>query len=378
MSPDIIIVGGGVIGWSAAFHLTQLDPTARVLVVDKNARGGLGSTALAAGGVRAQFSTEVNIRLSMESIVQFEQFRELTGEDPSFRQHGYLFVTATEQGKRHLETTGDLQRRLGVDVEPLSPEEVSQRAGCVRTDDLIAGSFAPKDGYLDPYAVCRGFENAARRFGAEALYGVQVIGGTPTSVTTNLESLDCAKVLLCPGHWTAGVSSGFGLSLPVHHEVHMLAMTEPVHEAPEVLPMVVDLDTSFHFRREGRGLLIGCNWQTATSDDPDCRAVFDFGFLTGIAEPAMRRLPLLETTGFDPASSWAGYYAETPDRHAIIGETDGVFVASGFGGHGVMHSPAAGRAIAQLILTGKSDLDVSALRPSRFEEGDLVVESMVI
>jgi len=164
----------------------------------------------------------------------------------------------------------------------------------------------------------------------------------------------------------------------VQHEIHMLAMTGPVSELPEDLPMVVDLDTSFHFRSEGNGLLIGCNWNRQASESPDDPAVFDFEFLTGVAQDAMHRLPLLERIGFDSKRSWAGYYAETPDKHAIVGEVDGVFVATGFGGHGIMHSPAAGRAIAQLMLTGHSDVDVTALRPSRFAEGDVVVEAMVI
>lgn len=378
MRADIVIVGGGVIGWSAAYHLTLLDPTQKVVVIDRNARGGQGSTGFAAGGVRAQFSTEINIRLSLESIAVFERFKEETGEDPSFRQHGYLFVTATEQGARHLAACGALQRSLGVWVDQLDNAGIRETADYLAADDLVAGSYAPKDGYLDPYAVCRGFENAAKAAGASAIYNATVLGGSPGRVDTNHGPIECGVVLLCPGHWAGGIAKGFGIQLPVSHEIHMLAMTGPVLELPEALPMVVDLDTSFHFRREGSGLLIGCNWETKTPVSPDDAAVFDFGFLPAIAEHAMRRLTLLEHVGFDSKRSWAGYYAQTPDRHAIIGETDGVFVATGFGGHGVMHSPAAGRAIAQLMLTGRSDVDVSALRPSRFAEGDMVIEEMVI
>lgn len=375
MRPDVVIVGGGVIGWSAAFHVLRIDPGLSVVVIDKNSRGGMGSTSLAAGGVRAQFSTRVNILLSKESIAFFERFEEETGEDPSFRQHGYLFVSSTKEGAAHLAACVALQRSLGVEVETVSPVLT---VGILRTNDLLAASFAPKDGYLDPYAVCRGFEAAARRAGATAVYNARVLGGDSTSVLTEHGPIECGAVLLCPGHWSAEVGGGFGIEIPVQHKRHMLTLTGPVFGLLSNLPMVVDLETSFHFRPEGKGLLVGCNWDCPTTPDPNEPALFDFGFLQAIADHGIHRLPMLEKVGFDTKRSWAGYYAETPDRHAIIGKAGGVFLATGFGGHGIMHSPAAGHAIAQLMLTGASDVDVSALRPSRFAEGDLVVENMVI
>jgi len=375
MRPDVVIVGGGVIGWSAAFHLTRLSPGLSVVVLDKNPRGGQGSTALAAGGVRAQFSTNVNILLSKESISFFERFEEETGENPSFRQNGYLFVASTEQGAAHLAACIALQRSLEVEVGTESP---LLAVGILKTDDIRGAAFAPKDGYLDPYSVCRGFENAARRAGASAIYNTRVLGGTGENVRTEHGEIDCGAVLLCSGHWSSGVCGDFGIDIPIHHQRHMLALTGPVPGLPPRLPMVVDLESSFHFRPEGEGLLIGCNWDCPTPANPDDAALFDFGFLQVIAEHGMARLPMLETVGFDTKRSWAGYYAETPDRHAIIGQMEGLYLATGFGGHGIMHSPAAGRAIAQLMLNGSSDMDVTALRPSRFAEGDLVVEAMVI
>jgi sarcosine oxidase subunit beta len=378
MRPDVAIVGGGVIGWSAAFHLKKLDPKIEVVVIDKNAGGGMGSTGLAAGGVRAQFSTSVNIALSKRSIQFFERFEEETGEDPSFRQHGYLFVTATDHGAANLARSRDLQRSCGVAVEEWGGLALSERTPYLESVDILSACFGPKDGYLDPYAVCRGFEKAAKKAGAASIYNTKVVSGDNEGVRTEHGPVECGAVLLCPGHWSAGLGSLFGLDLPVRHERHMLALTGPVDGLPDEVPMVVDLDTSFHFRREGEGLLIGCNWECPTPKSPDAPAVFDFGFLQAIAEGAMHRLPLLAEVGFDSKRSWAGFYAETPDHHAIIGETEGIYVATGFGGHGVMHSPAAGSAIAQLIVDGVSDIDVSTLRPSRFADGDLIVEEMVI
>ncbi|MDQ2985540.1 MAG: FAD-binding oxidoreductase [Armatimonadota bacterium] len=375
MRPDVAIVGGGVIGWSAAFHLMRLVPSLSVVVIDKYSRGGMGSTSLAAGGVRAQFSTPVNILLSKESIEFFERFEEETGEDPSFRQHGYLFVASTKRGAAYLASCVALQLSLGVEVDTVNPVLT---IGILQTSDLLAASFAPKDGYLDPYAVCRGFEGAARKAGATAIYNTRVLGGDLATVRTEHGPLECGAVLLCPGHWSAGVGDGFGIEIPVQHTRHMLTLTGPVPGLLSNLPMVVDLETSFHFRPEGEGLLVGCNWDCPTPPDPNEPALFDFGFLQAIAQHGMHRLPMLNKVGFDTKRSWAGYYAETPDRHAIIGKVGGVFLATGFGGHGIMHSPAAGRAIAQLMMTGASDLDISTLRPSRFAEGDWVVENMVI
>ncbi|MEO7454032.1 MAG: FAD-binding oxidoreductase [Fimbriimonadales bacterium] len=378
MRPDVAIVGGGVIGWSAAYNLSRLDPGLRVVVIDRFAGSGMGSTGLAAGGVRAQFSTEVNIALSKRSIAFFEGFHEATGEDPTFNQFGYLLVTASDEGARSLASRRLMQNGLGVAVEEWGPLALEEKAPYLRREDIVAACYGPKDGYLDPYAVCRGFEKASRAAEVGGINNTRVLAGKKGLVVTEHGSIECDTVLLCPGHWSRDTGESFGVDLPVKHERHMLALTGPTPNLPEQMPMVVDIDTSFHFRREGEGLLIGCNWNCPTPKNPDALAVFEFGFLQAIAEYGIKRLPLLNDVGFDTKRSWAGYYAETPDHHAIIGEADGVFVCTGFGGHGVMHSPAAGEAVAQLIVRGESEVDVSALRPSRFAEGDLIVEEMVI
>jgi sarcosine oxidase subunit beta len=378
MRPDVAIVGGGVLGWSAAYNLARLDPSLRVVVIDRFAGSGMGATGLAAGGVRAQFSTEVNVALSKRSIAIFEGFQEETGEDISFRQYGYLLVTATDTGAAALTSRRELQVGLGVTVEEWGPLALEEKSPYLFRDDILAANFGPKDGYLDPYAVCKGYERAARDNGVGAISNTQVLAGKKGLVVTEHGSIECGTVLLCPGHCSAKTTEAFGASIPIVHKRHMLALTGPAPNLPERLPMGVDVDTSFHFRKEGEGLLIGCNWECATSQDPDAPAVFEFGFLQAIAEHGIKRLPLLGEVGFDTKRSWAGYYAETPDHHAVIGEVDGVFLCTGFGGHGIMHSPAAGEAVAQLISSGKSDIDVRPLRPSRFAEGDLIVEEMVI
>lgn len=379
-SLDFAIVGGGVIGWSAAYHIAAMESRAKIAVFERNSSSAMGATSLAAGGVRAQFGTDVNVRLSLHSISFFEQFEERTGIDPSFRQYGYLFVTGAENGAAYLEAAANMQKNLGVPVRLLTPAEIYEIAPYLRGGaDILAGSFSPTDGYLDPYAVCKGFEKAARAAGAIACYKKDALGydGKELRIRDNTseeKSIAAKKVVLCPGQWAGETAARFGIDIPVTPEKHQLAMTEATRELPSELPMVVDLDTSFHFRREGEGLLLGYS-DPHVSDSEG----FDFSFLEHIAEPALRRLPILENIGFDTKKCWAGYYAETPDHHAAIGDVNNIVVAAGFGGHGVMHSPAAGLAAAELALYGESrTLDASALHPNRFAQGGPIIEKMVI
>ena len=356
---DVAIIGGGVIGWSVAYHLSKLAPSLSVGVFDRNPSFAMGSTGKAAGGVRAQFGTPVNVDLSLHSNHFFEEHADEVG----FRQYGYLFVTAGKRGAEYLERITEMQHIRGVPVEKLSKADIEKRADYIVTDDLLLGSFSPTDGYLDPYAVCNLFQKGARANGVEVDYSCEV--------SNNIEA---ETTVLATGHWSNEVGQAYGIDLPVTPEKHQLAMTDAVPELPEKLPMVVDLDTSFHFRREGKGLLVGYNYKSA-SQEP----TFDYGFLEELAPIALKRLPILENKGFDTKSSWAGYYAETPDHHAIIGRVKNIVACTGFGGHGVMHSPAAGLAAAEIIVYGESRTsDIKALRPSRFAEGDLVREEMVI
>jgi sarcosine oxidase subunit beta len=340
----------------------------RVRVYEANPSFGMGSTGKAAGGVRAQFGTEVNCALSMYSIREFESLAAVHGADVSFRQYGYLFVSSSERTDQYLDDVTAMQSRLGVPVRRLAKTEIEEMAPYLNTSDLLSGSFSPTDGYLDPFAVCAFYHGEARRLGAEAASTVRV---------SDRGDVNAETIVLCAGHWSAEAGAALGIDVPVTREKHQLALTQPVEGLPERLPMVVDLDTSFHFRREGEGVLIGFNDPQGDPHDPS--DAFEFGFLERMADVGLRRLPMLERFGFDTKQCWAGFYAETPDRHAIIGWIDGVLVCTGFGGHGVMHSPAAGQAVAEVIVDGAaSSFDVAPLRPSRFAEGNLTLEPMVI
>ncbi|MBA3726650.1 MAG: FAD-binding oxidoreductase [Armatimonadetes bacterium] len=377
---DVAIIGGGVIGWGVAYHVLKLSPTLRVTVIDKQPSFAMGSTARAAGGVRAQFGTAVNVDMSLRSITFFEEFERELGTNIGFRQHGYLFVTATQDGADYLERVGELQRRRGVPSRTFSVDEVRARAPFLNCDDLTGAAFSPTDGYLDPYAVCQGFEKGARSLGASAVYGTAAIGSESGSVSLDDGGrLGAGQIVLAAGHWSGELAQKLGIEVPIAPQKHQLAMTEPVSGLPENLPMIVDLDTSFHFRPEGQGLLIGYDDPDARQPHADVPPYFDFGFLERLAPVALHRLPLAARLRFDYKRSWAGYYAETPDHHAVIGRCGDIVVATGFGGHGIMHSPAAGLSVAEILVKGEpSTLDLFSLRPQRFAEQDLVPEPMVI
>ncbi|MCH8274853.1 MAG: FAD-binding oxidoreductase [Armatimonadetes bacterium] len=415
---DVAIIGGGVIGWSCAYHLVKRKPGLRVAVLERCASCGRGSTGRAAGGVRAQFGTAVNVQLSLASIRAFERFQDEVGAEVEFRQAGYLFVTATEKGAEHLRRVVPMQQELGVPVECLDGPGIHDRASYLYADDLLSGAFSPADGYLDPHAVCAGYEGAARRLGVVPLYSTEVASldddgalVVAPAETGNRESPSPAargsvgegvvranEIVVASGHWSGDLARRLGLELPIEQEIHYLAVTEPFEGLPDLVPMVVDLDTGFHFRREGAGLLVGCKFRSvggrftggsvpgspvgaAASSALDLRAdpPFDNAFLERLAEVGPPRLPLLSEARFDTRKGWAGYYAETPDGHAIIGRIGDFIIATGFGGHGVMHSPAAGQAVAEIILDGEcSSFNIRPLRPQRFAEGDLIRETMVL
>lgn len=373
---DVLIAGAGVIGWSAAAHLLRLAPRLSVLVADKAAVSGSGATGRAAGGVRAQFGTPINIAFSLFSIREFE----MVAEEVAFRQHGYLFVTATEAGLRNMESLTPMQQSLGVPVRRLTPAEVRELVPLLNTGDVVGATFCPTDGYLDPHLVCSLFEKEARQAGARFLPHTEVLGFDGKVVQTTAGDVACSAAVLATGHWSGELASHLGLEIPVRPERHQLALTGEVSGLSARLPMVVDMDTTFHFRPEGRGLLVGYTdhlpQPAITFDQPPA---FDAGFLEELAEVALHRLPVLGEVGFDTRRSWAGWYAETPDKHAIVGRLSHWIVATGFGGHGVMHSPAAGQAVAELVLRGEcKTFDLRPLRPSRFAEGDLTVEAVVI
>jgi sarcosine oxidase subunit beta len=381
---DVVIIGGGIVGSSVAWHLTQAGCRS-VLVLERESQQGLGSTGKSMGGVRAQFSTAVNIRMSLYSIPVFAAFDEITGHPSGYKAHGYLFVATAAGHLEYLRRNYERQAALGLrGVELLGPEEVIRRVPQLRCEDILGGSFCATDGFVDPYSVMKGFMAAACEHGATLRRGVEVAGidvdaRGVAGVRTSHGSVASRTVVNAAGPWAAQVAHMAGVDLPVVPLRRMLVPTEPFPGLPERLPMVIDMATGFHFRPEGLGLLMAWNDPEET---PGFKTAFDPAFIEKILTRAVSRVPCFEDLQVNPRRAWAGLYEVTPDHHAIIGPAPGVpglFFVNGFSGHGVMHSPASGRLASDLILDGASSLlDARDLGLGRFAEGRMLEETAVL
>ena len=401
---DVVIIGSGIVGSSVAYHLAQAG-CANVLVIEREAHQGKGSTGKSMGGVRAQFSTPVNIQMSRYSIDFFSRFDEIVGHPADYRAHGYLFCATSQNHLAYLKANRERQIALGVNnVEWVSPEDIVKMVPQLRVDDILGGTFCPTDGFVDPHSVMMGFMLNARARGVRLwldtkVTGIDVEPRDNVSEATNLECGDLSPlserritgvitsrgrvstrlVVNAAGPWAAEVAKMAGADLPVEPLRRQLVPTEPFDQLPKRFPMVIDMSTGFHFRREGKGILLAWNDPDET---PGFKTDFDTTFVEKILTRAASRVPCLAEAEVNPRRAWAGLYEMTPDHHAIIGpapNVKGLYFVNGFSGHGVMHSPASGRVTADLILNGHSDLiDAKQLSIERFKEGKLLEETAVL
>lgn len=361
---EVIIIGAGVIGTSIAFHLAKLG-CHNVMVLEKNYIGS-GATEKCAGGIRQQFSTEANIRLSVESVRFFTNFEDEIGYAADFRQYGYLILATTENEMKTFRQNIKLQKKFGIDVGLLSPGEVSKLVPWLNISDVLGATFCPTDGYADPYSVVNGFAGAAKRLGVKILEDTEVIGidlsgDRVEGVLTTVGKFNAPVVVNAAGPFAAVVGKMTGSDIPVHPVRRHILVTEPVFNGRnktsnswwQKLPQVIDFHNGFWFRREGPSLLFGMR----NPDEPESfNTSVDWDFFTNALAPsASQRLPKLVDTGIMRAQ--AGLHPDTADDMAIMGRVPnigGLFIAGGFCGHGFMHSPAAGRLMSELIL-GKID-----------------------
>ena len=353
-----------------------------MLVIEREAHQGKGSTGKSMGGVRAQFATPVNIQMSRYSIDFFSHFDEVVGHPADYRPHGYLFCATNERHLEYLKTNREKQLALGVkNVELVSREDIGRMVPQLRVDDVIGGTYCPTDGFVDPHSVMMGFMLKARERNVRLwldtkVTGIEVERGQVTGVTTTRGQVATPVVVNAAGAWAAEVARLAGAQLPVEPLRRQLVPTEPFDGLAKRFPMVIDMSTGFHFRREGKGILLAWNDPAET---PGFKTDFDSSFIEKILTRAASRVPCLADAEVNPRRAWAGLYEMTPDHHAIIGpapNVQGLYFVNGFSGHGVMHSPASGRVAADLILRGHSDLiDASQLSVERFAKGKLLEET---
>lgn len=377
---NIIVIGGGVMGASTAYHLA-LRGEKNILLLEKEDFFGQGATGRCAGGVRYQFATEVNVRLSQESLPMLERLAEETGQTADYRQCGYLMFVTQESGADVFKRNIALQNRLGVPSVWLSGDEIRRRVPQMVLDDVIGGAYCPKDGLADPNSVVMAYVGAAARLGVRTLTGINVTGietsgGSVRTVHTNHGSVSAGTVVNAAGPWAGLIGKMAGVDLPIKPVRRQMLTTTPLPEIPADFPFVIDFEQSLYFHREGEGLLTGMSNPGESvgfdqSVDPDWE-------LTAL-EAAIGRMPLLENAGM--ASHWAGLYENTPDKHPIYGKTpvDGFYVVGGFSGHGFMHGPISGKLMAEILLDGVSKtVDVSMLDLARFDENRQILEYNVI
>lgn len=377
---SIVIIGGGVMGASTAYHLAARG-VKDIVLLDREEFFGLGATGRCAGGVRYQFATEVNIRLSLESLPMLESFKDELDQEVDFRHCGYLFLLNNEKDVSAFERNVELQNSLGVETEWLSGDEVRKRLPQMRLDDVLKATVNQREGLCDPNSVVMGYITAATRLGVDAHTEVEALGisregGALTGIDTSEGSICTELVINAAGPWAGQLGEMAGLDVPISPIRRQMLTTTALPGIPADFPFVIDFAESLYFHREGDGLLTGMSNpnQAAGFDqnvDPDWELIN--------LEQAAIRLPLLEKAGL--ASHWAGLYEVTPDAHPIFGATDlkGFFMVAGFSGHGFMHGPIAGKLMAEIILDGQaSTVDVSMLDLARFSEGRLIPEYNVI
>ena len=381
---DVVIIGGGIVGSSVAYHLTERGCT-DVLIVEREDRQGMGSTAKSMGGVRAQFATTINIRMSLYSIDLFSRFEEVTGHTAGYTPQGYMFVATNERHLEYLRTNMAAQRACGLTgVEMVTREDIVKTITQIVDDDVVGGSFCQTDGFVDPYSVMTGFSKRARERGVGLRLNTEVTGidikqGAVAGVQTSGGYISTRAVVNAAGPWAAIVGQLAGVDIPIDPLRRQIVKTEPFDQLSSRLPMVIDMSTGFHFRPEGSSYLLA--WP-----DPEethgFRTDFDYGFIEKILTRAVSRVPAFVDVEVNPRRCWAGMYEVTPDHHAIIGRAPGVegmFLANGFSGHGVMHSPATGRIVSDFILDGASSfIDSEKLGLERFAKGHPLEETAVL
>jgi sarcosine oxidase subunit beta len=374
---DIVIIGGGVIGVSIAYHLA-LKKAGKILLLEKGQLGE-GSTSRCVGGIRSQFSTEINILFSLESIKAFERFEEELGIDPEFKRIGYLFLATTESEQRVFEQNVKLQRRYGIPVELLTSEEIKARWPYLRVNDILGGAFCPSDGYAGPNEVLSGFVRGAKKAGVRIYEGAEVLGislnnGKVSGLKTKGGEISTPIVVNAAGPFASSVGEMAGLRIPVKPLRRQIFITAPFHLTDQSVPLTIDFHRGWYFRREVDGFLLS----GPLDSEPSFNLNIDYEAMAETSENAIYRVPALEKARI--ATGWAGLYEISPDNHAILGkipEVEGIILANGFSGHGFQHSPAVGKVIAELIVEGKAaTIDISPLFIDRFKKGELILEPL--
>ena len=363
---DVVVVGGGAVGTSIAFHLAE--EGVDVCLLERDALSS-GSTSRAAGGVRTQFSDPLNIAIGLRAVDAFTRFSERPGGEIDFKQVGYLFLLDREEDVAIFERSVALQNELGVPSRLVDPAEAAELSPLAGLEGVLAATFCPIDGHANPEAVAQGYAAGARAHGATVVTGcaataVEVDDGTVLAVATVDGRIETGTVVCAAGVWSPELARTAGVDLSVEPVFREVVTTAPVATLPERVPLTVDFTTGFYFHREGPGLLIG---MADREQRPGFDAPTDPNWLEHVTEVATRRAPAFLDMGI--AHGWKGYYEVSPDHNGLVGEADDVdrfLYATGFSGHGFMQAPAVGEIVRDLVLRREPFVDISPLSAERF------------
>jgi sarcosine oxidase subunit beta len=366
-SAAAVIIGGGIMGVSTAYHLAAAG-VSDVVLVERDALGA-GSTSKAAGGIRAQFSDPVNISLGLRSLRAFETFSERFGQEIGLHQVGYLFLLDSPGDVTGFERAVAVQNELGVPSRMITVAEAARLSPLISTEGLLAAAYSPADGYCTPESVVAGYAAAARRLGARLITrcpvtGIARAGSRVTGVATAAGTIGTGAVVCAAGAWSRQVGEWAGVALPVTPLRRQILVTEPVAGLDPATPFTIDFGTSLYFHREGPGLLIGMSDPRET---PGFKLNRSSEWLPGLSAALARRAPALMDVGI--RAGWAGLYEVTPDHNALIGESAEVtrfLYATGFSGHGFLMGPAVGEVMRDLFLARQPFTDISGLSADRF------------
>jgi sarcosine oxidase, subunit beta len=369
---EVVVVGGGVMGASIAFHLAEAGVT-DVLLLERDQLAA-GSTSRCAGGVRAQFSDPVNVALGARGLDAFERFAVRPGQEIDLHQPGYLFLVTDPDDVPVFTESVALQNRMGVASQVLTAEQAAALSPGVVTDDVLMATFHHRDGYCSPESVVLGYATGARGHGATVrtgveVTGIEVSGGDVTAVRTTAGTVATSTVVVASGAWAQPLAATAGVHLPVTPLRRQILVTEPLDEATEALlpptmPMTIDATSTFYLHREGPAVLLGMSY---AAEEPGVRLGYSEAWLPDLMDAVERRCPTLGDVGM--AQHWAGLYEVTPDHNALIGEAAGVsrlLYATGFSGHGFLQGPAVGEVVRDLYLGREPVVDVSSMSAERF------------
>jgi sarcosine oxidase subunit beta len=376
----VVVIGAGCVGAAIAWHLGRRGVRG-VVVLEREPFAGAGSTSKAAGGIRAQFSTPVNVQISMLAVSQFARFAAEMKTDPVYFPVGYLFLLAEPERWQAFQAQADMQRGLGLDVRTLTPAQAKTLVPELAVDDLLGATFCPTDGLGLPHELTQSYVMRARELGARFRFeapaeGLIVEGGRVVGVRTPGGELRTEWVVNAAGPHAAEIARWAGVELPVSPIRRHCFTTQPLSFVRDDLPMIVDMQSGVYMHRESGGMLLGL---ANKEEPPGFDTSVNWDLLERVVEPAIHRLPAMETA--EVSNAWAGLYETTPDHNAVLGPCAGVrglLLANGFSGHGFMHAPAVGQLIAEWIVDGRPSLDVSALRLERFAERPTAAEANVI